>query len=274
MKKRSFEELTPLDVLLLSFVKYGLATSYDLHSQAGMSVGLTRPALERLREAGLLTGSRGERNSMRYAVTEKGEEELQAALNPKRTDRLSWLARYDSYESAPRAMFLAWLSSEQKSGMDYVNWSIEELWHRSREKEEEAQRHLRDIYQLRSEDDSAAVVAKVYWWMKSVADAALLNTQAEVLERVAPILSKIPPLTQPRDEFLKAIKNLQPRKDLMDFQMEGDNPPTKKSTRTGLNYFQERMPDATREHLDDLYLQGLGAPPNISSAKRGRKPHR
>lgn len=213
MKKGHLAELTPLDVLLLSFVKYGLTTSYDLHSRAGMSVGLTRPALERLREAGLLTGARGERNSMRYGVTEKGEKELQTALNPKRTDRLSWLARYDNYESSPRAMFLAWLSSEQNGGMDYVNWSIEELRHRGQLKHAEATNHLRDIRQLRSENDSAAVVAKVYWWMKTVSDAALLDTQAELLERVTPILSKIPPMTQPRDEFLDDIKRLQYEQD-------------------------------------------------------------
>src|ERR1035441_2088409 len=81
--------LSPLQIQLLVFVKLGLATPYDLITQAGLSVGLTSPALKRLEEAGLLASTPGSRRSMRYALTEKGEKQLKGALETG--GPLSWL---------------------------------------------------------------------------------------------------------------------------------------------------------------------------------------
>src|ERR1039458_10866044 len=52
--RRDSEKLNPLQILLMVFVKFGLATPYDLMSLAGMSVGLTSPTLKRLEESGAL----------------------------------------------------------------------------------------------------------------------------------------------------------------------------------------------------------------------------
>jgi hypothetical protein len=45
---------TDLDLFILALVQAGLATTYDLKSKAGLSVGSTAPVLARLEEAGLI----------------------------------------------------------------------------------------------------------------------------------------------------------------------------------------------------------------------------
>lgn len=209
-------KLTSLDVLLLSFVTHGLATSYDLMTQAGMPVGLTSQALKRLKRSGLLTGVIGARRSERFSITEKGEEEFRAALISERGEgRSSWLGRYGVFDSAPKAWFLEWFCySEQDSGWNHMKWSIGELKHRIREKNLEVDRCLHEIYRLRSaapEGDSpdiGPVAARVYWWMKVVSDVALLKAQVEVLENLASVLSKMPPIAQPRAMFLETLQTL------------------------------------------------------------------
>lgn len=215
-----FKKLTPLEVLLLSFVKYGLSTSYDLMSEAGMSVGLSSQAFRRLKESELLTGVLGPRKSERFKLTAKGEKQLQEALNPEREGRSEWLSRFGVFESVPKAMFLEWLSADQETGSAHVNWSMRELEHRIREKTEEVHRCLREIKRLRTAapDDNSCdmgtLVAMVYRWMKAVSDVALLQGQINALKKVAPMLSKMPSVNQPRDKFLEAIQILQDMQNL------------------------------------------------------------
>src|ERR1035437_7860359 len=80
MEQFQFGELNPLQIFLLVLVEFGLATPYDLLSKAGLGVGLTSPALKRLKEAGLLTSTPGPRNRVRYAITKEGRATLRENL--------------------------------------------------------------------------------------------------------------------------------------------------------------------------------------------------
>ncbi len=141
----SKKRLTTLDMLLLTFVKHGLATTYDLQSQAGISVGRAQPALLRLKLEELVRCEDGPRRSVRYTITEKGAEELQEALTPELIDNYLWLARFGTFHVAARITFLAWQSSQPDSGERYVRWAIEALYRSSRRHEDEARRYLLDI---------------------------------------------------------------------------------------------------------------------------------
>jgi hypothetical protein len=150
-------------------------------------------------------------------ITEEGEKELSLTLKSERAGCRdhSWLARYGVFESVPRAMFLAWLYSEQENAWNYLNWSSDELKHRLLEKNEEAARCLRDIHRLRRSapegylPDTGPIAARVYRWMKTVSDSALLKAQIEVLEQLWSVLEKMPPTTESRATFLESVEALQ-----------------------------------------------------------------
>lgn len=66
-----------LELFLLAAVDEGCATAYDLHAQAGLSVGSTQPALQRMVKRGWLAVEvSGGRGRMRHALTVKGKKEL------------------------------------------------------------------------------------------------------------------------------------------------------------------------------------------------------
>lgn len=110
MERHESEELSALQIFLLVFVEFGLATPYDLLSKAGLGPGLTSPVLKRLREAGLLTSTPGPRNRLRYALTEKGTDLLRESLKPGESNYWQ-LGQMDVFESLPRGIILAWLHS-------------------------------------------------------------------------------------------------------------------------------------------------------------------
>jgi DNA-binding PadR family transcriptional regulator len=196
------EKLNPLQVLLLVFVKFGLSTPYDLMSQAGMSVGLTSPALKRMEKEGLLTCASGPRNRMRYSMTEEGEEKLRASLESGQSRQ--WrLGRFDTFESAPRAIFLAWASSGVDDAHRCVSRAANELERQSHRKQREAEElhgamlHLNaDLFKGEPGFDKGILIATVYRWMKVASDAALLKLQAEAIGKMSPLLSDLPPAPQ------------------------------------------------------------------------------
>ncbi len=66
-----------LDLLVLALVQSGLATTYDLKSIAGLSVGSTAPILARLEQAGLVEAPEpGIRSSRRFTITKAGKKYL------------------------------------------------------------------------------------------------------------------------------------------------------------------------------------------------------
>jgi len=198
MEEAYFENPNPLHVLLLVFVKRGLATTYDLKSEAGMSVGLTATALRRLEDAGLLISKPGPRKNVRYAITEKGEGELRAQLDSGRM-RYWWLEESNVYRSLPRTLLLAWLYAGSQQVSDCMDAAVRELQTLARIKKQEAQQ-LREAM-LRSQakcrrdglaDQQGSVVAAVYQWLKAESDAALLAVQVEAMKTMEPLLATLP----------------------------------------------------------------------------------
>ncbi len=198
MEETYFKDPNPLHVLLLVLVKCGLATTYDLKSEAGISVGLTATALRRLEKAGLLISAPGSRKSVRYAVTEKGEDELRTQIESGRM-RHWWLEDSSIYKSIPRALFLAWLYADTKQMSDCADLALQELQTLARNKKQEAHR-LREAM-LRSEascrrdgrkDREGSLIATVYQWLKAESDAALFTVQIEAMKTMRPLLANLP----------------------------------------------------------------------------------
>jgi DNA-binding PadR family transcriptional regulator len=192
-------KLNPLQVLLLALIKYGHSTPYDLKSLAGMSVGLTLGPLKRLQEAGLLSCESGPRNKLQYTLTQKGDNELRAALEAGKKQNW-WLGTFGIFESVPRAILLAWLSSDLENAPEWLGHAAEELLSEASNKEREAEdlrRKMERIKQLFSEDErieeKGRLIATTYQWMKAVTDAAHLKAQAELVRTLTPVLLDLPP---------------------------------------------------------------------------------
>ena len=138
MQEAYFEDPNPHHLFLLVLVKHGLATPYDMLSKLGLGVGATSPPLKRMEKAGLLTGTSQPRRSTRYAITEKGEEELRSQIESGRM-RHWWIEESYVYRSTPRAMFLSWLYSGPKQISDCVDVAMQELRFLAHKKKQEAQ---------------------------------------------------------------------------------------------------------------------------------------
>lgn len=197
LPRMEFRKLNPLQTLLLVFVKFGLPTPYDLISRAAMSVGLTSPGLKRMEEAGLVTSTLGPRKRMEYAVTEKGAEELRKSLGSGRP--FSWLlGRYETYESTPRAILLAWATSGLDEALRCAEDVQEELKFQAQQQEKEADK-IRDtmlrpgnLFHSDGIVEKGALLAAAYQWLKAVCDAESLKMKAEAMKNVIPRLSELP----------------------------------------------------------------------------------
>jgi DNA-binding MarR family transcriptional regulator len=193
--------LSPLQVQLLVFVKLGLATPYDLITQAGLSVGLTSPALKRLEESGLLKSTPGSRRSMRYAVTKKGEEQLKVALETGGS-LSSLIERSGTFDSASRAAILAWATYGREEASRCVERAKEELQFQSQQKQAEADQLRNSILRIKEapaylfEDDSESrkgvLLATAYRWLKAQSDASLLKMQGQAVTATVPLLQELP----------------------------------------------------------------------------------
>jgi DNA-binding PadR family transcriptional regulator len=75
-----------LDLYILSLLERGLETPYHLHSQGGISLGASSPALKRLIENKLIRRITGpttsKRRSHRYSLTEAGLEQAHLGWRP------------------------------------------------------------------------------------------------------------------------------------------------------------------------------------------------
>jgi DNA-binding PadR family transcriptional regulator len=202
--QRHFERLNPLQIVLLVFVKFGLTTPYDLLSKAGMGVGMTSPALKRLEEAGLLTCTPGPRNRMRYALTDKGADELKESLEagPARYLRHGGSA---TFAYLPRAIILAWVYSGVEAALRLVSLAQEELRFLGEKKEREAVDLRNSMLRLQadlSKDDPAAdkgiLIATTYRWIEAESEVVLFKLQAEAIRTIAPLIAGLPPAPQVR----------------------------------------------------------------------------
>jgi DNA-binding MarR family transcriptional regulator len=196
-KERMFmktEKLNLLEAFLLSFVKSGLTAPYDLISQAGLSVGVTSPALKRLERSGYLNQTLGPRRRVDYSLTEKGEEELRASLESGRQDYWG-LGRSSTYESALRAALLLWVHFGLEEANKCIEYAIKQLKVQAEVKEHEADGfnltiEKRDLFD--EQGDKGRLLATSFSWMKCSSDAELLKGQAESLSGLPGLLAKLP----------------------------------------------------------------------------------
>lgn len=208
MQTKLGRKLNSLEVLVLVFVKSGLTSAYDLVSQAGMSASLAGPAMKRMEVAGLLIGTPGPRNAMRYAITEAGENVLRDSLQSRRAN--DWFPeRHSIFESGPRSVLLACLYSGPNKAINCVDWAIEELRLQSHKKEREAKDLLETLHRRRkkflkdkSASDEGILIATAYRWLKATLDASLFKMQADAMGEIVPLIWELPsaPQTMPRDE--------------------------------------------------------------------------
>jgi DNA-binding PadR family transcriptional regulator len=198
--KTVFERLNALDVLLLVFVKHGLATTYELRSQAGIGGSLTVKQLQLLEKNGLLASTSGnERKAKRYAITEAGEKKLLEALDleMQKRGRLG-------IESMARALFLEWLYPNQISGAETERATAAALDIYRKEKELEAERLKAAIDQIKRRSpggdygsQAGQLVANTFMWIRARSDVALLMAQSKVLDPLVGLSKELPPAPMP-----------------------------------------------------------------------------
>jgi DNA-binding PadR family transcriptional regulator len=174
-------KLNSLEILLLVFVKYGLTSTYDLISHAGMSAGLTGPALKRMKSAGLLKAKAGRRRVIRYWLTEAGERALRHSLARAKAQNW-WLEQNSFFETLPRSMFLSWfLLGFEKMGdwMEFAEDQLQELHDRKNgEAADQASRFLVLKKRFRNDPESVPsgfLLAQAYRAMKARSEAAVLT---------------------------------------------------------------------------------------------------
>jgi DNA-binding PadR family transcriptional regulator len=199
--KKKTAKPNALQVLLLVFVKFGLTTPYDLISQAGMSVGLTSPALKRMEEAGLITGTLGPRKRIQYALTSDGEKYLKKSLGAG--PPYTWLlGSFDIFDSAPRAILLAWAVSGLQEAERCIDQVQEELRFQAQQQQQDADKlqgnmlRQANLFEADPAAEKGILVATAYQWIKAVSDAALIKLQADAIGNLALKLSDLPPSPQ------------------------------------------------------------------------------
>jgi DNA-binding PadR family transcriptional regulator len=192
------EELNPLQIFLLAMVKAGLKSPYDLLMKAGLGAGLTSPALKRLEAAGLLHGTPGPRNRMRYAITRDGLRVLRGSLEEGQKYWCSGKA--DIFDSLPRAVVLAWLHGGVEEASRGVAQAANKLLQESQSREREAETaHDRLKQELRTDlgngdvtPDAGTLIPAIYRWIKAESDAKLYRLQAEAVQGLAPLIKDLP----------------------------------------------------------------------------------
>jgi DNA-binding PadR family transcriptional regulator len=205
MERFDINELNPHQLFLLVLVEFGLATPYDLLSKAGMGVGLTSPALKRLKEAGLLTSTPGPRNRIRYAITKKGRKTLRENLQ---VGPLWQQGHTNVFESLPRGFILTWLQFGPEEARKRVDGAIHKLsvLQRNRQREAEEWHASMDALPLDTADLSPAaangvVITTVYQWIKAECDAKLFRLQAKAMVEINKLLDSLGQAPQlPRDQ--------------------------------------------------------------------------
>jgi DNA-binding PadR family transcriptional regulator len=173
-------KLNSLEILLLVFVKYGLTSTYDLISHAGMSAGLTGPALKRMKSAGLLGAKAGPRRVIRYFLTEAGERALHHSLARAKAQNW-WLEQNSFFETLPRSMFLSWLLlgfDGMEDWMEFAEDQLRELHDRKNgEAADQASRFMGMKKRFREDPESVPsgfLLAQAYRAMKARSEAAVL----------------------------------------------------------------------------------------------------
>jgi DNA-binding PadR family transcriptional regulator len=164
-----------LELLLLSFVCQGLRTPYDLKARAGLSLGSTIPALERLNQAKLLKCSKGPRGSNVYEITLTGVKALETGWKD-----LSIMPVSDS-DAVLRTAFLVWKYGSSDKGSDLLRSAAQDALGRAKVARVEADR-------LKS--GPTYVSSDAYCWLRSNFEAARLEGEAKAFIAISGELAR------------------------------------------------------------------------------------
>ena len=163
--KRSRKDL---EAFLLGLITRGLKTPYDFMMSAGISPGASIPALSRLEASGYVRkGEGGARNRQEYVITPKGEAFLER----------SWRGLFQSAPSKDlevvlRTASLALLLGQPKRAVaDYLARASE----------------LRKAGKKKTPVRLGSTTApgEVFLWMRQVASAGRVESEATVLRKLA-----------------------------------------------------------------------------------------
>lgn len=161
-----------LDLFVLALVQSGMATTYDLKSKAGLSVGSTSPILARLEQAGLLEAPKAERGRgvRRFSITKEGRKHLSAGweelLQRRPTD----------IDEILRITYITWVMGSPEMAGAFVENSAAGLKYLAETRQAE-------VNQLRSAL-GGQVGGQAFRWLRAGADAARLQAQAEALKQL------------------------------------------------------------------------------------------
>lgn len=161
-----------LELFVLALVQRGLGTPYDFRLKAGLSVGSTSPALKRLEDDGLITGSDpGARGSRRFTVTAKGgrvlNQEWESHLNNHLTD----------LDSIVRIAYLAWEFQGRNAAAKYLQESSTALYGLVASRKAEAERLSPAV--------TEPPVAETFLWLRTSGEAMRLEVDATLLKDLA-----------------------------------------------------------------------------------------
>ena len=172
------QSLSSLDVFLLALIDSGVTTSYDMREQAGISVGASRPALQRLERQGLAEQGKAEaRNKLAFRLTRRGHHAKLTGLNHLLEE--SRLKPPSDTESILRIASLAASEGKKLAAARLLKDAAEECRRRAAEYED---------------TPSAAVsgVAGAYRSMMASSSAAHFQALARSLSKAAVELKKSP----------------------------------------------------------------------------------
>ena len=165
-----------LELFVLALIERGLGTPYDFRLKAGLSVGSTSPALKRLEDDGLITGSDpGARASRRFTLTAKGrkilKQEWESHLNSHPTD----------LDSIVRIAYLAWEFQGRNAAAKYLQESTTALCGLAASRKAEAERLSQAV--------TERPVAETFLWLRTRGEAMRLEVDATLLKDLAEQIS-------------------------------------------------------------------------------------
>lgn len=163
--------LSSLDVFLLALIDSGVTTSYDMREQAGISVGASRPALQRLQRQGLVEQGKAEaRNKLAFRLTRRGHHAKLTGLNHLLEE--SRANPSSEAESIVRIVALGVVEGRASKARQILSTSAEECRRRARNFDEATK-------------EPGSGVAGVYRAMMALCSAAELDAFALALDKLA-----------------------------------------------------------------------------------------
>lgn len=167
-----------LDIFLLSLIDSGVTTSYAMREQAGISVGASRPALQRLERQGLVEQGKAEaRNKLSFRLSRRGRHAKLTGLNHLLEEFR--LKPPSDTESILRIASLAASEGKKLAAVRLLKEAAEECRRRATDFEDRPM-------------ETVAGVAEVYQSMMASSYAAHFRALARSLSEIAVGLKKSP----------------------------------------------------------------------------------